>query len=104
LLRRTFQGNLQGYFNEEEGGPMSSRCIIFLSLLLLSLLSSFSLPDQSQAQTVKTGAELLDEQGFHFLQGKRFALVTNQSATVAGVQLIELMQAKGIHPAVIFTP
>ena len=78
---------------------MSFRCMIVVSLLL-----AFCFPDPSRAQPVKTGAEILDDQGFQPLIGKKFALVTNQSATVAGVHLLDLMARKGIHPAVIFTP
>jgi uncharacterized protein YbbC (DUF1343 family) len=75
------------------------RCIIAVSLLLI-----LCFPAPSRAQTVKTGAEILTEEGFQSLKGKRFALVTNQSATVGGVHLLELMRRKGVQPAVIFTP
>ncbi len=70
--------------------------------MILVLILSFPIP--SPAGTVKTGAEVLSEQNFLPLQGKRFALVTNQSAVVGGTHIIELMRQKGVHPALIFTP
>lgn len=71
-------------------------------LLSLSLLS-LATPATSQA-LVKTGAQLLAEQGFQPLRGKRFALVTNHSATVGEEHLIDVMQKNGVQPALIFTP
>ncbi|HBG08181.1 MAG: hypothetical protein A2075_18290 [Geobacteraceae bacterium GWC2_58_44] len=61
-------------------------------------------PNPSRAHTVKIGAVILDDQGFQSLKGKKFALVTNHSATVGGVHLLDLMEKKGVQPAVIFTP
>jgi len=75
------------------------RCIIVVSLLLV-----LCCPDPSPAATVKSGAQILSETGFASLKGKRFALVTNQSAQVDGVHLIDLMARHGVHPALIFTP
>ena len=75
------------------------RCIVVLSLLLVLFC-----PSRSPAASVKTGAEVLSQTGFASLKGKKFALVTNQSAQVFGVQLIELMAKAGVQPAVIFTP
>jgi uncharacterized protein YbbC (DUF1343 family) len=74
------------------------RCIIFFTLL-------FVLPSiASHAATVKTGSEVLSESGFAALKGKRFALVTNQAALVAGVPLVEAMERAGVPPVLIFTP
>ena len=73
-------------------------------IIALSFLLAICLTDQARAQTVKTGAELLSEDGFQALKGKRFALVTNQSAQVSGVHLLRLMEQDGVRPAVIFTP
>lgn len=70
--------------------------------VIVVLILSFPIP--SLAGTVKTGAEVLSERNFLPMQGKRFALVTNQSAVVGGIHLIELMRQKGVHPALIFTP
>ncbi|HJV65931.1 MAG TPA: DUF1343 domain-containing protein [Geomonas sp.] len=75
------------------------RCTPLLLLLLL-----FCCPRLSVAQTVKTGAEILSENGFASLKGRHFALVTNRSATVGGVQILEAMAKNGVRPAVIFTP
>ena len=52
--------------------------------VVAALLVTFSSPPQSRAQTVKTGAELLFDQGFQPLKGKKFALVTNQEYGVWG--------------------
>lgn len=73
-------------------------------MMAVSLLFTLCFPNSSHAQTVKTGDQVLYEEGFQSLEGKRFALVTNQSATVAGVHLLEAMAAKGVRPALIFTP
>jgi len=72
--------------------------------MVVSLLLAILCSNQSQAATVKTGAEILSEEGFQSLKGKRFALVTNQSELLSGVHLIELMRRMGVRPAVIFTP
>jgi len=74
------------------------RCIIILVTLFATLC-----PHSSHA-AVKTGAEVLSEEGFQSLKGKRFALVTNMSAMVSGVHLLELMGKMGVQPAEIFTP
>ena len=73
-------------------------------IIVLSLLLALCCPAPSHAQSVKTGAQLLSEQGFETLKGKRFALVTNHSAMVEGLHLLELLESKGAPPAVIFTP
>ena len=74
-------------------------------ILGLSLMLALSYPIPSRAQTVvKTGAEILGEQGFLPLKGKKFALVTNHSAMVGEMHLLELMEQKGVQPSVIFTP
>ena len=75
------------------------RCI-----LVISVLFALSYPNLSQAAAVRTGAEVLSNEGFQSLKGKRFAIVTNQSAMVAGVHLLDLMDRMGVHPSVIFTP
>ncbi|HJV37000.1 DUF1343 domain-containing protein [Geomonas sp.] len=77
---------------------------VFRCFILLLLLFLCSPPRPSAAETVKTGAEILSENGFHTLKGTRFALVTNRSATVGGVQILEAMAKSGVQPAVIFTP
>lgn len=78
------------------------RAVPSVVAVILALILSFPIP--SPAGTVKTGAEVLSEQNFLPLQGKRFALVTNQSAVVGGIHIIELMRQKGVRPALIFTP
>jgi uncharacterized protein YbbC (DUF1343 family) len=73
-------------------------------LLLCALLITAISPLPASAASVKSGAEVLSDGGFAALKGKRFALVTNQSAQVAGVHLLELMARRGVQPALIFTP
>ena len=75
------------------------RCLIIVSALLVILC-----PDLSRAAAVKSGAEVLSQEGFQSLKGKKFALVTNQSAMVSGVHLLDMMGSRGVDPAVIFTP
>ncbi|WP_246399706.1 exo-beta-N-acetylmuramidase NamZ family protein [Geomonas silvestris] len=79
---------------------MQRGTMLFLFLLLFILV----LPAPSGAAVVKTGAELLAEGGFAALKGKHFALITNHSAQVEGVHLIELMARQGVQPALVFTP
>lgn len=47
---------------------------------------------------------MLSEAGFSRLKGVKFGLVTNQTATVGGRHLLELLKAAGTPPAVIFVP
>lgn len=77
---------------------------MFRYLLCVSLLISLLLPAASHAAVVKTGAEVLAADDYQLLRGKRFALVTNQTAQIGGVHLIERMESDGIRPAVVFTP
>ena len=77
---------------------------MFHCIVAVALLFFLCCPDPSGAHTVKTGAEVLHDQDFQSIKGKRFALVTNDSARVGASHLIELMEKKGIQPAVIFTP
>ncbi|NJD92291.1 MAG: DUF1343 domain-containing protein [Geobacter sp.] len=77
-----------------------ARCLISTLLLLCALL----LPLSAGAATVRTGAEMLQDSGFARLRGVKFGLVTNQTATVGGRHLLELLRAAGVPPAVIFVP
>jgi uncharacterized protein YbbC (DUF1343 family) len=72
--------------------------------MIVSLLLVLFFPNPSPAAAVKTGAEVLSDTGFATLKGRHFALVTNQSAQVSGVHLLDLLQRAGLQPAVIFTP
>jgi uncharacterized protein YbbC (DUF1343 family) len=83
---------------------LSKRVRVLNCLIIVSTLHAILCPNLSWAAAVKTGAEVLSEEGFHSLKGKRFALVTNQSAMVSGVHLLAMMARMGVHPAVIFTP
>lgn len=77
---------------------------MFHCLITVALLLVLCDPTSARAEVIKIGAEVLNNQNFASLKGKKFALVTNHSATVAGVHLLQLMETKGVQPAVIFTP
>jgi uncharacterized protein YbbC (DUF1343 family) len=70
----------------------------------VSLLLSLACPHTSYAAAVKTGADVLIETGFAPLKGKKFALVTNQSAQLSGVHLVDALVRAGAAPTLIFTP
>lgn len=74
----------------------------FINILLILLLNF--LPAAVHGATVRTGAEVLLDSGFIPLQGKKYGLVTNQTATVGGKHLLDLLLAAGVAPAVIFVP
>jgi uncharacterized protein YbbC (DUF1343 family) len=77
------------------------RNYLLCAVLLVSLLC-FSTP--GSAAEVKTGAAVLQGSGFAQLQGKKYGLVTNQSAMVGSRHLLDLLLEAGIPPAVIFVP
>ncbi|UFS69430.1 DUF1343 domain-containing protein [Geomonas sp. RF6] len=71
----------------------------------LLLIAIFCIvPTISHGAPVKTGAEVVAEERFQPLAGKKFGLITNHSAVVGGVELTKLLRAGGVAPAVIFTP
>lgn len=74
---------------------------IFKNLLLLLLIL---LPAGLHAASVRTGAEVLRDSRFAPLQGKKYGLVTNQTATVGKLHLLNVLLAAGVPPAVIFVP
>ena len=83
---------------------LQRRCHVLRCIMLYALLLVLLCPVPSPAAAVKTGAEVLSDSGFASIRGKKFALVTNRSAQVSGVHLIQLMKRAGVQPAVIFTP
>ncbi len=74
----------------------------FVKILLLLLLSL--IPEAVHAAKVKPGAEVLYDTGFALLRGKKYGLVTNQTATVGKQHLLKLLLAAGLPPTVIFVP
>jgi uncharacterized protein YbbC (DUF1343 family) len=72
--------------------------------ILCLFISLFVYPAAARAALVKTGAEVLLLEEFSRLKGKSIGLVTNHSAVVNGVHLIDLMIQAGTPPSVIFTP
>lgn len=77
---------------------------MFRSIILLTLLLALAIPFSARAAAVKTGAEVLRNDNFSLLRGKKFGLVTNHSATVGSAHILDLMEAAGVHPVVIFAP
>ena len=80
------------------------RFAVSCRVITILLLSVLAFPVSLRAAQVKTGAELMADDDFSLLKGKKFGLVTNRSATVRGVHLLDLMASAGISPVVIFTP
>ena len=64
----------------------------------------FNVSSLSYAAPVKTGAEVLAEDAFSLLTHKKFGVVTNRSAIVRGVHLLDIIASAGLRPAVIFAP
>jgi uncharacterized protein YbbC (DUF1343 family) len=75
------------------------KLVKIIVLFLLNLL-----PAAVHAANVRTGAEVLRDSGFAPLQGKKYGLVTNQTATVGNLHLLDVLLAAGVPPAVIFVP
>ncbi|HWI41491.1 MAG TPA: DUF1343 domain-containing protein [Verrucomicrobiae bacterium] len=71
------------------------------SLAVILLLLSCS---ASHAAPVRTGAQVLAEDGFSLLRGKKFALLTNATARVGGSHILDLMAAAGVMPALLMVP
>ena len=71
--------------------------------ILLPLFLSL-LPSLLHAASVRTAAEVLRDSGFAPLQGKKYGLVTNQTAMVGNKHLLDVLLAAGVPPAVIFVP
>lgn len=76
----------------------------YCGLLLCCLLALAGRVDRLWAAPVRTGAQVLLENGFAPLQGVRYGLVTNSTAMVNGHHLLEQLRAAGVAPAVIFVP
>ncbi len=78
------------------------RSFIALSLVLYSLMTSYSL----KAQQVETGFELLVKSKFEILQGKRVGLITNPTGVnhelVSGVDII--FNAPGVKLTALYGP
>src|SRR6266540_3753495 len=58
---------------------------------------------QVYGQPVRTGAEVLQEDNFELLRGKRVGLITNQSAMAGPLHIVQLMNNSGqVHLAALF--
>jgi uncharacterized protein YbbC (DUF1343 family) len=58
-------------------------------ILLLAVLASFSCADAQQSSVVKTGIEVLTEQDFEPLKGKKVGLITNATGVDRNAQFLK---------------
>ncbi|MGF1571961.1 MAG: exo-beta-N-acetylmuramidase NamZ domain-containing protein [Sumerlaeia bacterium] len=87
-------------------------CSLFIILTLLISSCASSNVRQSQIMLsepgtpmVRTGLDVLQEQGFASLQGKRVGLITNHSGiNVQGRQNIDLMVEAGVNLVALYSP
>jgi len=74
--------------------------LAFLLFLVVMLNTSAS----SAGSGIKVGAEVLYENAFKDLRGKHIGLITNQTAMVHGIHVIEVMHANGMQLVALFAP
>jgi uncharacterized protein YbbC (DUF1343 family) len=77
---------------------------VYRRIAVLVLVIVLCTPFSSAAAPVRTGAEILSADEFSLLKDLRFGIVTNSTAVVAGRHILDLMEAAGSKPTVIFTP
>lgn len=76
-----------------------------LLTLLLFFAIFFTVSPSHAGFSVKVGAKVLQESGYAFLLGKRVGLVTNHTAMVDGIHLVDMMHAGGkVRLAALFAP
>jgi uncharacterized protein YbbC (DUF1343 family) len=89
--------------------------LVLMSLLLAGVLNSqtyeysevIDVPDMSFLPGVFTGLDILEERGFDLIEGKRLAVLTNQtSLNRSGIHLLDLLsrEKERFDVQVIFTP
>ena len=61
-------------------------------------------PLSHAGSAIATGAKALYQSDFAELRGKRVGLVTNQTAMVDGIHVIDLMHARGVRLVALFAP
>lgn len=75
-----------------------------LFALYLFLAIVLSAPISHAGSTINTGAKVLYKSDFAELRGKHVGLVTNHTAMVDGIHVIDLMHARGIQLVALFAP
>ena len=75
--------------------------LLALCLFLVFVLSSHL---SIAGITITTGAKVLYKSDFAALRGKHVGLVTNHTAVVDGIHVIDLMHARGIKLVALFAP
>jgi len=91
-------------------GPSSSILIVCLAIALSACSDSPDSPEiepslSREAVVVKTGAQIMSENGFDLFSGKRVGLVTNQTALNDGVHVIDLLNnAPNVELVALFGP
>jgi len=90
---------------------LSVSVIPLVLLILLGLLATGTLAacnpqiPTTETERVRTGAEILRDTGFEALSGKRVGLITNQTAVVDSVHLIDLLNdAPDVNLVALFGP
>lgn len=83
---------------------MFSKTYILNLILVLALIGCQSAENQSNPKVI-TGAANLAENNYEQLQGKKVGLVTNHSAVVDGILLIDRLHvAEGVELTALFSP
>jgi len=72
--------------------------------LLLLLIMFLATSPANVGAHVKVGAKVLIEKSFSEFEGKRIGVVTNHTAVVDGVHLIDSMHSHGVNLIAIFSP
>jgi uncharacterized protein YbbC (DUF1343 family) len=76
-----------------------------LLTLLFFLMILFAVSPSHAGFSVKVGAKVLQESGYAFLLGKRVGLITNHTAMVDGIHLVDMMYVGGkVRLAALFAP
>ena len=70
---------------------------LFLSLLIFSCFAC------SEAQELKLGAEKMDEY-LPLLEGKRVAMVVNQTSTIGKTHLVDTLVSRGVNVVKVMAP
>jgi len=79
------------------------RIIIYI-VVLFNLLSACDLHEDSETQSVRTGAEMLIENHLDELAGKRVGLVMNPTARIGDVHVLDTLLPLNVNVTALFAP
>ena len=82
---------------------MTKLIVLFLALLPIMSCTQGANRNNSTTQDIKMGAELT-EAYFPLLEGKRVAVMSNQTGMVGDVHLVDMLLSEGINVVGIFSP